>query len=144
VYKNAGDCSGVSCMDVNGDLALRFLQAFWRGDLAATSAMSTEDAVFVFARSLPYPRHCPLRDAHAQIVGGLFAAFDPPGRFEVTVRQVLTAGDAVTVEYSARGKLANGRDYENDYIMALTVRDGRIHEQRAYTDTAHLSRLFGP
>ena len=131
-------------MSENGDTALRFLQAFWRGDLATTSAMATPDAVFVFARSLPYPRLCPLREAHAQIVGGLFAAFDPPGRFAVTVRQVLAAGDAVTVEYSASGKLANGRDYENDYIMAFTLRDGLIQEQRAYTDTAHLSRLFGP
>lgn len=131
-------------MDENGDIALRFLQAFWRGDLTATSAMATPDAVFVFARSLPYPRRCPLRDAHAEIVGGLFAGFDPPGRFAVTVRQVLSAGDAVTVEYSASGRLANGRDYENDYIMAFTMRDGLVHEQRAYTDTAHLSRLFGP
>jgi len=131
-------------MDENGGTVLRFLQAFWRGDLATTSAMATPDAVFVFARSLPYPRRCPLRDAHAQIVGGLFAAFDPPGVFAVTVRQVLAAGDAVTVEYSAAGKLANGRDYENDYIMAFTLRNGLILEQRAYTDTAHLSRLFGP
>lgn len=131
-------------MSENGETALRFLQAFWRGDVATTSAMATPDAVFVFARSLPYPRHCPLREAHAKIVGGLFAAFDPPGRFAVTVRQVLAAGDAVTVEYSASGRLANGRDYENDYIMAFTLRDGLIHEQRAYTDTAHLSRLFGP
>lgn len=131
-------------MSENGDIALRFLQAFWRGDLAATSSMATPEAIFVFSRSLPYPRRCPLRDAHAQIVGGLFAAFDPPGKFTVTVRQVLAAGDAVTIEYSAAGKLANGRDYENDYIMAFTMRDGLIHEQRAYTDTAHLSRLFGP
>jgi ketosteroid isomerase-like protein len=74
----------------------------------------------------------------------LFASFDPPGKFDVEVRQVLAADDAVTVEYSAKGKLANGRDYENDYVMAFTIRDGLIAEQRAYTDTAHLSRLFGP
>jgi ketosteroid isomerase-like protein len=131
-------------MDVNGDLALRFLQAFWRGDVTAAADMVTDDAVFVFARSLPYPRRCPLLEAHRQIAGGLFAAFDPPGGFEVEIRQLLSAGDAVTVEYSARGRLANGRDYENDYIMAFTFREGRVAEQRAYTDTAHLSRLFGP
>jgi ketosteroid isomerase-like protein len=28
--------------------------------------------------------------------------------------------------------------------MAFTLRDGRIAEQRAYTDTLHLTRLFGP
>lgn len=131
-------------MQANGELVLNFLHAFWRSDLRSTSAMATKDAVFVFARSLPYPRHCPLREAHEAIVSGLFASFDPPGRFDVEVRQVLAADDAVTVEYSAKGKLANGRDYENDYVMAFTIRDGLIAEQRAYTDTAHLSRLFGP
>lgn len=131
-------------MQENGELALDFLRAFWQGDLSATAAMATDDAVFVFARSLPYPRRCPLREAHQSIVNGLFASFDPPGKFEVEVRQVLAADDSVMVEYSARGRLANGRDYENDYVMAFTIRNGRIQEQRAYTDTAHLSRLFGP
>jgi len=28
--------------------------------------------------------------------------------------------------------------------MALTIRDGKVAEQRAYTDTQHLARLFGP
>ena len=131
-------------MRTNAELAVDFLEAFWRGDVTTTSAMATDDAMFVFARSLPYPRHCPLREAHELIVTGLFASFEPAGKFEVNIRQVLAYEDSVTVEYSAWGKLANGRDYENDYIMAFTFRDGRIAEQRAYTDTAHLSRLFGP
>lgn len=130
--------------DSSANLALEFLRAFWRGDVDGAVAMCTPDAQFVFARSLPYPRRCPIREAHQAIVQGLFAAFDPPGQFEVTVQHVLSDGENVSVEYSATGRLANGRDYANDYVMALTVRDGRIAEQRAYTDTQHLTRLFGP
>jgi len=126
------------------ETVLEFLRAFWRGDIDAAIARSVPEARFVFARSLPYPRVCPLREAHEAIVGGLFAAFDPPGRFAVEVRHVLVGGNQVTVEYSARGRLANGRDYANDYVMAFTLRDGLVLEQRAYTDTLHLSRLFGP
>jgi len=125
------------------DTAVQFLQAFWRGDVDSAIQHSTPDAEFVFARSLPYPRRCSLRDALDQIVNGLFAGFDPPGQFDVEIGHVVATGDQVTVEYSASGKLANGRDYANDYIMAFTFRDGRIAEQRAYTDTLHLSRLFG-
>jgi ketosteroid isomerase-like protein len=124
--------------------ALGLLHAFWRGDVEAALAFAAPDAEFVFARSLPYPRRCPLRDALQAIVDGLFAGFDPPGRFEVTMRHVLADDGQVMVEYSARGRLANGRGYENDYVMAFTVRDGYVVEQRAYTDTLHLSRLFGP
>jgi ketosteroid isomerase-like protein len=126
------------------DTALAFLRAFWRGDVAGAMAFATADAKFIFARSLPYPRECPLQQALTMIVDGLFAGFDPPGGFEVTVRHALGGGDQVTVEYSARGRLANGRDYANDYVMAFTLREGRIAEQRAYTDTLHLDRLFGP
>jgi ketosteroid isomerase-like protein len=131
-------------MTDGAELTLAFLRAFWRGDVDAAVALSTPDAKFVFARSLPYPRECPLREALTQIVDGLFAAFDPPGRFDVTVQHALCVGDQVTVEYSASGRLGNGRDYANDYVMAFTLRDGRIAEQRAYTDTLHLTRLFGP
>lgn len=123
---------------------VQFLRAFWRGDVDAALAHATPDARFVFARSLPYARHTPLREALTTIVDGLFAAFDPPGRFEVEIRHVLCSGDTALAEYTARGRLANGRAYENDYVMAFTLRDGLIAEQRAYTDTLHLTRLFGP
>jgi ketosteroid isomerase-like protein len=128
----------------SGETCVTFLRAFWRGDVDAAMQLAQADAQFVFARSLPYPRRCPLREALDAIVTGLFASFDPPGRFDVQVRNVLAHGDQVLVEYSASGRLANGRAYENDYVMAFTVRDGRIAEQRAYTDTLHLTRLFGP
>lgn len=128
----------------NVAIALRFLEAFWRGDVDAALTFATDRARFIFARSLPYPRECPLREALQSIVSGLFAAFDPPGRFDATILQALGEGDHVTVEYSATGRLANGRDYQNDYVMAFTFRDGLIDEQRAYTDTLHLTRLFGP
>ena len=130
--------------EANVAIALRFLEAFWRGDVDSVLTFATQPARFIFARSLPYPRECPLREALQSIVSGLFSAFDPPGRFEVTIRQALGEGDHVTVEYSATGRLANGRDYQNDYVMAFTFRDGLIDEQRAYTDTLHLTRLFGP
>jgi ketosteroid isomerase-like protein len=128
----------------NVAVAIRFLEAFWRGDVDAALTLATHQARFVFARSLPYPRECPLGEALQSIVSGLFDAFDPPGCFDVTIRQALGDGDHVTVEYSASGRLANGRDYQNDYVMAFTFRDGLIDEQRAYTDTLHLTRLFGP
>ncbi len=128
----------------NAEVAVRFLRAFWRGDVAAAASLAAPGATFVFARSLRESRESPLPEALASIVDGLFAGFDPPGGFEVTVRHAIGEGDQVTVEYSAAGRLANGRAYENDYVMAFTFRAGRIVEQRAYTDTLHLSRLFGP
>jgi hypothetical protein len=130
--------------DAAGKAALAFLQDFWRGNVAAAVRRCAPGAVFVFARSLPFPRECPIDEALSSIVGGLFSQFDPPGWFRVDVRHVVSDGTNVTVEYSAYGRLLNGREYANDYVMAITVVSGLVTSQRAYTDTLHLTRLFGP
>lgn len=142
----AGEMKGESGSrrDAVGEAALAFLQDFWRGDVAAAVRRCAPGAVFVFARSLPFPRECPIDEALNSIVDGLFSQFDPPGRFRVDVRHIVSDGRNVTVEYSAYGRLLNGREYANDYVMAITVERGLVTCQRAYTDTLHLTRLFGP
>ena len=123
--------------------AVEFLRRFWRGDVQGAADLCTADAIWTFARSLPYPRECQVRDALGLINDGLFQRFDPPGRFEVVLRNVAEARGQVFVEYSATGRLDNGNAYENDYVMAIEVRDGRIVRVRPYTDTMHLAGLFG-
>ena len=130
--------------DGNKEVAVRFLQHFWAGDLRAALALATPDAMFVNARSLAEQRKVPLQHALSWIIGDLFSRFVPPGHFVVSIRNAIEDGDQVMVEYSASGKLDNGRDYANDYVMAFTFRDGQVAEQRVHTDTQHLSRLFGP
>lgn len=125
-----------------GQVAVAFLKEFWRGDLNGALGMCAPGATFVFARSLPFPRECPIGEALSQIINGLFSQFNPPGHFDVAIRHVRSDGKNVTVEYAAAGKLQNGRTYENDYVMAMTVEDDKVTVQRAYTDTLHLTRLF--
>jgi ketosteroid isomerase-like protein len=131
-------------LDGNKEVAVRFLGHFWAGELEAALALAAPDAVFVNTRSLAEQRRVPLHQALSWIIGDLFSRFVPPGRFDVRIRNALADGDQVMVEYSASGRLDNGRDYANDYVMAFTFRDGQVAEQRVHTDTQHLARLFGP
>lgn len=130
--------------DGNKEVAVRFLRYFWAGELEAALQLAAADAVFVNTRSLAEQRIVTLRQALSWIIGDLFSRFVPPGRFDVQIRNALGEGDQVMVEYSASGRLDNGRDYANDYVMAFKFRDGQIVEQRVHTDTQHLARLFGP
>jgi ketosteroid isomerase-like protein len=55
----------------------------------------------------------------------------------MTVRSSIAEGDKVAVEVESRGELTNGRMYNNEYHMLLTMRDGRIVQVREYMDTQH-------
>ncbi len=128
----------------NAATALAWLEAFWRGDADAATALCAAQARFVFARSLPYPRQCPVAEAVTAIARDMFASFDPQG-FAIDMHSVMSEGDEVAAEYSATGSTRDGRRYENDYVMKFSFdAEGRITRVQPYTDTAHLRDLLTP
>jgi ketosteroid isomerase-like protein len=82
-----------------------------------------------------------VRDALEAIRDDMFQAFDPEG-FRIELRRELSVGDGAVVEYSAHGRTRDGRAYDNDYVMCITVRDARVTSVRPYTDTLHLTRVL--
>ena len=56
-------------------------------------------------------------------------------------REFVAQGDRVLVVGSARGKIkATNKTFEDDWIFAITVRDGRLTNIREYVDTQALAR----
>jgi ketosteroid isomerase-like protein len=56
-------------------------------------------------------------------------------------REFVAQGDRVLVVGFARGKIkATNRTFEDDWIFAITVRDGRLTNIREYVDTQALAR----
>ena len=51
-------------------------------------------------------------------------------------------GEEAAIEYSARGKTKAGPMYENDYLVRMTVRDGKVHSVRPYFDTHRVHRVL--
>ena len=56
----------------------------------------------------------------------------------MTVKSLIAEGDRVAVEVESHGELKNGRVYNNEYHIAMTIRDGKIHAVREYYDTHHV------
>ena len=56
-------------------------------------------------------------------------------------REFIAQGDRVLVVGFARGKIkATNKTFEDDWIFAITVRDGRLTNIREYIDTQALAR----
>jgi ketosteroid isomerase-like protein len=72
-------------------------------------------------------------------VRGMFAPGDP----KTTVNTLVSMGDFVMVESTGRGKLADGRTYDNRYAWALELKDGLVYRIREYMDSHYVATLFG-
>ena len=129
-------------MAPSAEIALAFLQSFWDGEPERGYALCAPDARWTFQRSLPYPRAAPVPDAVDLLMRTLVAGFDPSAGYAVEVHNAISEGDEAAVEYTARGRTTSGEIYENDYLVRMTVREGRIISIRPYFDTHRVHRVL--
>jgi ketosteroid isomerase-like protein len=122
----------------NPESARAFLEAYWCADLAGALALCTSDAVIVLARSLPIVTPAPVAEVLPRIFRDVYSRFEG-GRFEVTVDHMLSEGQGVLVEYTARGTLTNGNGFECGYAAVLEFVAGKIARLRMYTDTRYMA-----
>ena len=54
------------------------------------------------------------------------------------MKGAIAEGDKVAIELVGRGELKNGRVYNNEYHLLMTIRDGKVARVREYLDTQHV------
>ncbi len=64
------------------------------------------------------------------------------GHLGMRVKQTTAEGDRVSVEAESYGELANGRVYQQEYHVLMTIRAGKIAAAREYMDTAHVNAVW--
>ena len=116
------------------EVALAFLQAYWRGDLAAALSYCTPAAKLELPQSGPVVTPAPMSDVLPMIFDRIYPRF-VGGRFDVQMENIVSERSLSVVEYIAAGRLNNGREYRCRYAMVLTVRGGKVAFARQYTDT---------
>lgn len=55
--------------------------------------------------------------------------------FRINALKLIAEGNEVVALFTLNARLADGRDYENEYVFYFAVRDGRICEVRENLDT---------
>ena len=121
---------------------LAFFTALGSADWEATRGLMTDDIVWtVMARGVPGEgaHHGPdAIFAFIKPVRALFVAGSPV----ITLRSVVSSGSTVVMETHGGGCLKDGRTYDNNYVMSLDVRDGRVSALREYMDSYYVNQLL--
>jgi ketosteroid isomerase-like protein len=125
-------------IEENKSLVSEFFARFNANDIAGVLDTLTDDANWWISGK---PELLPAAGDHSkeQIAGLFYRMADQLGHgLKMSVKSLIAEGDRVAVELESYGELQNGRVYNNEYHMAMTIRDGKISEVREYLDTQHV------
>ena len=115
-----------------------FFAAIGRGDREALLALVADDIEWIIPGE-----GWPLAGTHRGHAGLVNLLETASRSIETSTepREFVAQGDRVLVVGVARGKIrATNNTFEDDWIFAITVRDGRLTNIREYLDTEALAR----
>jgi uncharacterized protein len=115
-----------------------FFATIGRGDREALLALVAEDIEWIIPGE-----DWPLAGTHRGHAGlvNLLETASKSIETSTEPREFVAQGDRVLVVGFARGKIkATNKTFEDDWIFAITVRDGRLTNIREYVDTQALAR----
>jgi uncharacterized protein len=116
-----------------------FFAAIGRGDKEGVLALVAEDIEWIIPG-----KDWPLagtRHGHAGLADLVKTQSETMETSLMEPREFVAQGDRVLVVGFARGKIkATNKTWEDDWIFAITVRDGRLTSIREYIDTQALAR----
>jgi ketosteroid isomerase-like protein len=115
-----------------------FFAAMGRGDRQGLLALSAEDIEWIIPGE-----NWPLAGTHRGHAGlaDLLETASKSIETSTEPREFVAQGDRVLVVGFARGKIkATNKTFEDDWVFAIKVRDGRLTNIREYVDTQALAR----
>ena len=125
--------------DKNVQTVKDFFAAIGRGDREGVLALVAEDIEWIIPG-----KDWPLagtRHGHAGLADLVKTQSETMETWLMEPREFVAQGDRVLVVGFARGKIkATNKTWEDDWIFAITVRDGRLTSIREYVDTQALAR----
>ena len=115
-----------------------FFAAIGRGDREALLALVAKDIEWIIPG-----KDWPLAGTHRGHAGlaNLLETASRSLETSTEPREIVAQGDRVLVVGFARGKVkATNKPFEDDWIFAITVREGKLTSIREYVDTQALAR----
>ena len=115
-----------------------FFAAMGKGDGEALLALVAEDIEWIIPG-----KDWPLAGTYRGQAGLARLVKTASGSMETSTepREFVAQGDRVLVVGFARGKVkATNKPFEDDWVFAITVRDGKLTRVREYVDTQALAR----
>jgi ketosteroid isomerase-like protein len=127
----------------NVQIVKDFFAAMGRGDKQGLLALSAEDIEWIIPGE-DWPLAGTHR-GHAGLAALLQKASDTVETSFPKPPEFVAQGDRVLVVGFARGKVkATNKMFEDDWVFAITVRNGKLAKIREYVDTQALARAASP
>ncbi|HXZ89195.1 MAG TPA: nuclear transport factor 2 family protein [Candidatus Binataceae bacterium] len=127
-------------VEANKELVAKTWDAFAKGDIKTAFANMSDEVSWLIPGNLP--NLSGLRKGKSAILEfARHAAKIFPSGLKSEVKRVYGDGDTVIVEMTNRGKVFNGKDYENEYCFVFEVEAGKIRRVREYVDTQKAKEL---
>jgi len=125
-------------LDANKKLAREFFACFDTNNVAGALDMMTEDATWwiIGRRELLSTAGDHTKEEIARIFH--IMAERLKNGLKMTVKNIIGEGDQIAIEMESYGELQNGRIYNNQYHVLMTMRDGKVAAVREYIDTQHV------
>jgi len=123
----------------NVQIVKDFLAAVGRGDMQAVRALSAEDIEWIIpGEGWPLAG---TRRGHAGLADLFRTHSETVETSFMEPREFAAQGDRVLVVGFARGRIkATNRTWEDHWVLAITVRKGKLTNIREYIDTQALAR----
>jgi ketosteroid isomerase-like protein len=123
------------------EFVVNFWKALGKGEIKTAFASLSDDASWLIPGNLS--GFSGLRKGKAEILDmARGAAQRFPTGLTSEIRRVYGDGDTLLIEMTNRGRLFNGRDYENEYCFVFEIEAGKIRRIREYVDTSKLVELI--
>jgi len=128
-------------VEANKQMVTSTWQAFVKGEIKTAFANMSDEVSWLIPGNLSSLSG--LRKGKPAILEfARNAAKTFPNGLQTQINRVYGDGDTVILELTNRGKLANGRDYENEYCFVFELEGGKIRRVREYVDTQKAKELM--
>jgi ketosteroid isomerase-like protein len=108
--------------------------ALAKGDIKGAFANMSDNVSWLVPGNLPEVSGLKRgKDEILKFMSGVGDTF--PEGLKSEIRKVHCDGDTVVVELTNRGKVRNGKQYENEYCFVFELEEGKIRRIREYVDT---------
>ncbi len=127
-------------VEQNKTLVTQTWDALVKGDIKAAFENVSDEVSWLIPGNLPVSGLKKGKPGVLEFLRGAAKLF--PNGLKSEIRRVYCEGNVVVVELVNRGKLGNGRDYENEYCFIYEIEGGKIRRIREYVDTQKAKELM--
>jgi uncharacterized protein len=119
-------------MATNKEIVLKWFEALVTADGATAMGLMHDDFKYFFPGTMPAAGWW---DRDGFLASGQMFAGKLAGPITMRIGDVTAEDDRVWVEAESEADLTDGGRYENTYVMAFRVKDGKVCEMKEFCDT---------